>query len=295
MYNQFLSTMGPRPANAQPLPIDPNQFAYDFNAGQHAQEEALQMGLRDMIDAQVAGTRTQSQELAAQGVGMAAKKFFPGFGQAVRGAADYAMAPVKAAMAPVKAGVKAGVDAVQSYIQGGATTTGSTAAAAAPSFFDTLSSSFGSVLPYAGAAKAAYDMYTGTQDSLNRSRDMRNALDQATWMTRGQRADVHDDAIEAALKQGDVNAAKGAAAGWAVGGPFGAAVGGALGQLSGQVGAFGAARGSPGGDWKNLADAQVQHQGFDWGNVRKHDGLARALALSKELHVAPFKRLRRMF
>lgn len=244
MYNQFLGQTGPRPLTAQPPPVDPNQDNYDFSAGQRANEEALRMGLNDMIRAQVAGTREQARGLAAQGAGMAVKHAYPGFGQAIRGAADYVMAPVKA-----------GVKAAQNYVTGGATTTG---AAAAPSTFSTLTSSIGDFLPYAGAAYNTYEALKGIQTGWDQSAKLRSAIRRDPWMTRGQESDLRDDAVDAALKKAQVDSIKGATTGFTVGGPAGGAVGGALGRLGGEVQAFGAMRGSRGGDWKNWGEAKAK-------------------------------------
>lgn len=229
MYNQFLGGMGPRPANAQPMLEDPNSGINEWAAQNSEQEDAVRLGIEDLISQQIAGTRQEQLGLAPKVAGMALKDTYPQFGQAIRGAVDYAVAPLKQ-----------GVRAAQNYVTGGTTTTGPT----------TLGAVFDAAGQYAGAAGTAYNTYKNLERGFGNARSLEQMLRADPYMSRHDRAKYTQQSIDQGFDDSETGAATGAVSGLAAGGPAGAVAGAVLGSAGGQAQAVRGAAGAPGSDWK---------------------------------------------
>lgn len=242
MYNAgFMSGLGPQVAGAQPPPVDPARAQFEWAQQQDAQEEAIRMGIHQMLAAQAAGTRQSQMGLAATGAGMVAKDAVPQVGQAISSAANYVMAPAKAA-------VDAGKSAYQTYVSGGKVTTSAAPEAANEGF------SLSSLSGPASAAYAAYNAYQGVNSGLRNSKMLREAYRSAD-LTPEEEMRLRDQSFKQGMEDSRMGAFRGSLSGLTVGGPIGAVVGGTLGGTGGMVQAMQAYRGAPGNDRKELAEA----------------------------------------
>lgn len=273
MYNQFLGGMGPRPATAQPMEVDPNQQNMDWAAENFGAEDAIREGMHDIIRQQMAGTRQEQMALAPKAAGTVAKGAFPQFGAAIRGTADYAMAPVKA-----------GVKAAQNYVMGGQTTT--SAASAAPATGVDVMGAFGKV---AGPAGVAYNAYQNIDRGLKNASALRSALrDEDANLTSDQEMRLRNESFKAGREQARTGAATGVLAGSSLG-PPGMVAGGLSGYAGGAAQYGQAYRGSPGSDNANLVRALANEQGDAiafWNADGTMDRLRKAQRAAETGHAA---------
>lgn len=252
MQNQFL-----------PRPREMTQ-AEGFAAERFAQEDAVRMGIDQMLRAQSDHEQAAQMQMGASLAGKGVGQAFPGFGASIRGAANAAMEPVRQ-----------GVRAVQSYVSGGPTTApAGSAAAAAASQPSALSSLWGAAQPYLGAAGMGWNAYQGMAGGLAAGQNLKDAI-RSGLLSPEEEAKMREDVFEQGMESGTTGMKSGALSGLAAGGPIGAAVGAVSGAAGGFTQAARANKGS------GISDASAIAR---WQADPRNEGMGRDALIDQALH-----------
>lgn len=241
-------------------PVSP---AEGFAAEQFAQQDAIRLGIEQMLRSQAQAEQQNQVQMAAYGAGKGVGVAFPQVGAGIRSAATSVMAPVKAAS-----------HSIQNYVTGGpktaaATTAGAAPAGAAADVQTPLGSLWGAAQPYLGAAGTAFNAYQGITGGLAAGASLKDAL-RSGMLDPEEESKLRQDTFDSGNEAAWSGAQRGAVSGLAAGGPIGAAVGAATGSAGGFAQAARANRGG------GISDASAIAR---WQADPRNEGMGRTWAI----------------
>ncbi len=225
MGNEFL----PRERQMSP--------AEGFAAEQFAQQDAVRMGIEQMLRMQSDAEQQQQTQMGVTAAGKATGLAFPQVGAGIRSAATSVMAPVKAAS-----------HSIQNYVTGGPKSVAAPAAGAAPAgaaaeATSPLGSLWGAAQPYLGAAGTAFNAYQGITSGLEAGASLKEAL-RSGLLDPEEESKLREDTFEQGMESANTGAAQGSLSGFSAGGIPGMVIGGVTGAAGGFAQAAKANRGS---------------------------------------------------
>ena len=250
MGNEFL----PRERQMSP--------AEGFAAEQFAQQDAVRMGIEQMLRMQSDAEQQQQTQMGVTAAGKATGLAFPQVGAGIRSAATSVMAPVKAAS-----------HSIQNYVTGGPKSVAAPAAGAAPAgaaaeATSPLGSLWGAAQPYLGAAGTAFNAYQGITSGLEAGASLKEAL-RSGLLDPEEESKLREDTFDQGNEAAWSGAQRGALSGMTLG-PVGAMVGAATGAAGGFAQA---ARANQGG---GISDASAIAR---WQADPRNEGMGRQAAV----------------